>query len=133
MKRVLVSEEGIGSIINRFENEKEQTVETFNRMFHNCKLKGFDYNLTVTIGDYNKGYRCVTIGDTITLDHEFSLIDLTLSETRLTPFILKYSNGDIIGKFNSYNKAAEFMDMDYGTFRNKLSKSNFIVEELTNE
>lgn len=131
MKRISVSEEGIGSIINRFENEPLQNIETFNRLFYNCKLAGFEPHLAVTIGEYNKGRRQVSIGDTITLEHEFSLIDLTLSESRLQPFILKHPNGDVIGKFSSILEASEHLDMAYATFRNCLAKSKYIIEELT--
>jgi hypothetical protein len=129
----VIHAEGIGSIINRFENEEDQNVETFNHFFPNCKLTGFEPHLTVTIGEYNKGRRAVTIGDNITLDHEFSLIDLTLSLNRLQPFILKHPNGDFIGRFNSFHEASEHMDMAYSTFRNYVAKSKYVIEELTHE
>ena len=125
-------QDGIGTIINRFEQEEEkQNIETFNRLFFNCKLNGFDPDLTVTIGDYNKGRRTVKIGDTMELEHEFSLIDLTMSLNRLKPFILRYPNGDFIGRFNSILEASEHLDIAYATFRNYLAKSHYVLEELT--
>jgi hypothetical protein len=134
MKKISVHEEGLGSIINRYENEEFQNLETFNKLFYNCKLAGFDPNLTVTIGDYNKGRRAVTIGDTITLEHEFSLIDLTLGLTRQTPFLLTDNKTkEIIGRFYTYLAAAEHLDMAYTTFRNAIARSDYIVLELTHE
>lgn len=133
MKNTSVSDEGIGSIINRFDNEKNQNVETFNELFFNCKLNGFEPSYSVTIGEYNKGRRIVTINDNIQIDHEFSLIDLTLSLSRLNPFLLKHLNGDMIGRFYSFKQAADYLGMHYSTFRNYVANSKYVIEELANE
>lgn len=133
MKRLLAHEKGIGTLINEFDALSIQTVETFNEVFHNCKLVGFDPKLNVTIGEYNKGRRTVTIGDSIILEHEFSLIDLTWGIDRARPFNLKYPSGEIIGKFNFYIEAYNFLDICQSKFKRDLANSKLILEELKYE
>jgi hypothetical protein len=128
MTRSLISEHGIGTIIKQFEQEKEQNIETFNRLFYNCKLLGYEPHLSVTIGEYNSGRREITINDNITLFHELSLIDKTMGEVVTKRFILYYPNGDEIGRFSNFLAAAEFLDHTTGTLKSYIEKKIYVQE-----
>lgn len=133
MKRTFIQPEGIGATINRFETMELQNIETFNELFPNCKLTGFDSDLSVTIGDYNNGRRNVTINDNIQLEHVFSHIDYTMGYRISKMFLLSHSDGTFIGKFNTWSEAADLLDLTTNALRNGIIKKRYIFQELTNE
>lgn len=122
--------ESIGQTINRFETMPQQNIGTFNELFPNCQLTGFSPELSVVIGEYNKGLRTVIINDTITLEHEFSHIDYTLGDVVVSRFILFDANGETIGKFNSFTDAAREIGLSTYLIKSYISTGKIKIKEL---
>lgn len=83
----------IGQRINEFDNMAIQNVRTFNQVFPDVPLTGFNDNDTVTIGDItlNATTRNVTINNT-TIEHSFTR--RTTSENNYLDYAIDVDDND---------------------------------------
>lgn len=122
----------LGELINQFENESDQTIEKFNKLFPFCKINGFDPKCKVEIGDYEKGYRKITIDGKDSFDHQFSMIDFSDGRQITNPFTLYHPNKDFIGRFNNVLEACRKLSIEPQTFHTKIENGYYVMEVYGN-
>lgn len=123
----------IGTLINKFEELEEQTVETFNKTFPHCPLRDYAPNLKVEIGEIANTTRKITIDDNESFYHEMRVQeDGEFMELAANCKAIKLYNNDntLIGEFKAMGKAASYLNITLAVFNHRIRSNKYIVEEL---
>jgi kynurenine formamidase len=130
----LVSEKGIGQLINEFDEGTNQTVEQFNVAFPNCQLKGFNPTDHVIIGDYvGYNHRNVYVNNKHIGTHLFTTVDYSARIKEGKEIKLYYPNRDFIGQFVSITEAARAVNTSAPQLIRLVEANKYLMEEVGEE
>lgn len=122
----------IGNLINKFEEMPEQNVETFNEVFKDCPISGYDPKSTVEIGELANTARKITINNTETFWHDMLNARVEIKDKRARnsskAIRLFDSENRFIGEFDSTETASATLGISRSTFNHKIVEGKLYRE-----
>ena len=108
----------IGDLINKFENLQEQTVKTFNELFVNSPLVGYNLTDEVHIGEMmGANTRLVSVNGNVVSHLITPSVKIIFKRTRSQKAIAVFQNDKLLFRTNSILSAAKTLNVVTSTIR----------------
>jgi hypothetical protein len=108
----------IGDLINKFDNLEEQTVKTFNELFVNSQLVGYNLTDEVSIGEMmGANTRLVSVNGNVVSHLISPSVKITQKRARSQKPIAVLQDGKLLFRTNSILSAAKTLNVVTSTIR----------------